>query len=403
MNENKYYLMHKDIVVAEMLISDDGNVSNLKKNQVYADHFPVGGQMNEMKFYEWWKDRAIPKTRDGAKSALQRLGYSSTGSALVNNLALSLNDCYWIKPFTSDLNWKDVNLFENDFVDSFGSLTFNINSKHDFRNITKFHFATSQGELKKKWCIDDEGKRFLLKGNYGDSYQQSLNELFACNIYKQLGFNNYLNYEIANLKTIANTNGIGCFSYNFCNNNVESISVWEYLQTRKIKKNESLYHPLKDICLSLGMKEKDFDYFIDWEIMIDFLITNTDRHMNNISILRDPDTLKTIGFAPVYDNGNSMFYNVPYENLFNMKFSKIETHSFIKHELKLLSYVHNRNCIDFEKLKPDFSIYNKEVFERKIRIKQLESLFNKKLLLLKDFQNDKDIWSYSYIKNHLSE
>lgn len=36
------------------------------------------------KFHDWWKDRAIPKTRHGAKTALQRLGYSSTNSALVD-------------------------------------------------------------------------------------------------------------------------------------------------------------------------------------------------------------------------------------------------------------------------------------------------------------------------------
>jgi DNA polymerase III alpha subunit (gram-positive type) len=71
-----------------------------------------------MKFHEWWKDRAIPKTRHGAKSALQKLGYSSTNSALVNNLALSLSDCYWIQPRGEGLTWKDTNLFTNDFVDT---------------------------------------------------------------------------------------------------------------------------------------------------------------------------------------------------------------------------------------------------------------------------------------------
>lgn len=31
------------------------------------------------------------------------------------NLGLSLTDYYWVKPIDSELEWKDVNLFENDF------------------------------------------------------------------------------------------------------------------------------------------------------------------------------------------------------------------------------------------------------------------------------------------------
>ena len=107
-NPSEYFLMHKDIPVCLMTIDEDGNISKIRRNEDAAGHFPLGGLMNDMKFHEWWKDRAIPKTRHGAKTALQKLGYTSTGSALVNNLALSLSDCYWIKPRGELLAWKDV-------------------------------------------------------------------------------------------------------------------------------------------------------------------------------------------------------------------------------------------------------------------------------------------------------
>ena len=42
---------------------------------------------------------------------------------MVDNLALSLTDCYWIKPIDSDIAWEDVNLYTNHFVDYFGELT----------------------------------------------------------------------------------------------------------------------------------------------------------------------------------------------------------------------------------------------------------------------------------------
>ena len=218
----------------------------------------------------------------GEKTALQKLGYSSTNSALVNNLALSLSDCYWIQPRGEELTWKDVNLFTNDFVDSFGEIT--INQDH------------------------------------------------------------------------------------------------------------ILFYPLKKVCLSIGMQEQQFHDFIDYQIMTDYLLTNTDRHMNNIAIMRNPDTLELLGFAPVFDSGNSMFYHTPYEGLKNVRFREIKTHSFIEKESKLLQYVRNRDLVHIDKAQMDFSIYEKDILERHIRIPELERLYQKKLNLLEAFQRGKDIW-----------
>lgn len=389
---NEYFLMHKDIPVCLMEIDSSGSISNVRRNEGQKRHFPMGGQMNDMKFYEWWRDRAIPKTRNGAKTALQKMGYSSTGSALVDNLALSLHDCYWISPRSESLTWNDVNLFANDFVDTFGELTLNGNADIDIRQETTFHFATSQGELQKKWCIDKNGARYMVKGNHGQSYQQSLNELFATALHENQNFSDFTKYSLVTLKTESGDEGIGCRCYDFCSENVESISAWELLQTRKIKRNESYYYPLKEICMLLGMSEEYFSDFISYQIMTDYLMTNTDRHMNNIAILRNPDTLELLGFAPIYDTGNSMFYNTSFEGLSTVRFEEIKTHSFIEKEVRLLQYVQDRSLVDIDKADIDFSIYEKDVTERKIRIPALQKLYHRKMEMLRSFQRGKDIW-----------
>lgn len=394
-NVKEYFLMHKDIRVCLMEITEDGNIGNVRINENAKAHFPLGGQMNNMKFHDWWRDRAIPKTRHGAKTALQRLGYASTNSALVNNLALSLSDCYWIQPRGENLTWKDTNLFTNDFVDTFGEITINRDHMIDLRKETRFNCATSQGELQKKWCIDKEGRRYMIKGNYGQSYQQSLNEIFATQLHKQQNFEHHTPYSLVKLQVDDNTEGLGCLCYDFCSENIECISAWELLQTVKLKQNESYYYPLKKICLSLGMPEEDFHNFIDYQIMTDYLITNTDRHMNNIAIMRNPDTLELLGFAPIYDSGNSMFYNISYENLSKIKLREIKTHSFVEKECKLLQYVRDRSIVDIGKADMDFSIYEKDIVERHIRIPKLKELYEKKVESLHAFQNGKDIWKES--------
>lgn len=388
----EFYLMHKDIRVCLMEITENGDLRSVRKNEAAFEHFPIGGQMNDMKFHDWWKDRAIPKTRHGAKAALQKLGYASTGNALINNLALSLSDCYWIMPRGEKLRWKDVNLFTNDFVDTFGEITINQDTDVDLRRETRFNCATSQGELQKKWCIDQSGKRYMIKGNYGQSYQQSLNELFATQLHKQQGFDNYTTYSPVKLITENGAEGIGCLSYDFCGEHIESISAWELLQTVKIKQNESLYYPLREVCIRFGMSSDDFDYFIGYQILSDYLITNTDRHMNNIAVLRNPDTLEWLGFAPIFDSGNSMFYNISYDNLSHVDFRNIRTHSFIEKECRLLQYVKDRSLLNIDLAEMDFSIYENDIAEQHMRIPMLKELYYRKMTSLKAFQQGKDIW-----------
>ena len=227
-----------------------------------------------------------------------------------------------------------------------------------------------------------------------DSYQQSLNELFATKLHEQQGFDNYTVYEPVLLSVENGNEGLGCMCYDYCSEDIESISAWELLQTVKLRQNESYYYPFKQVCLSLGISNDEFDRFIDYQIMTDFLLSNTDRHMNNIAILRNPDTLEVLGFAPIFDSGNSMFYDIPFELLSGVKIKEIKTHSFIEGECRLLQYVHDRNLVDINKALADFSIYEKDIVERHIRIEKLKELYEKKLALFCDFQRGRDIWKY---------
>ena len=94
------------------------------------------------------------------------------------------------------MTWNEVNLFTNDFVDTFGEITINKDCMIDLRNKTRFNCATSQGELQKKWCIDDKGRRLMVKGNYGLSYQQSLNEVFASALHEKQKCSFYTPYYL---------------------------------------------------------------------------------------------------------------------------------------------------------------------------------------------------------------
>jgi hypothetical protein len=232
----------------------------------------------------------------------------------------------------------------------------------------------------------------MIKGNYGRSYQQSINELFATKLHEQQEFSNHTSYFPVKVQVDGNREGLGCMCYDFCNETVECISAWEVLQTVKTKQNESYYYPLKKACLNLGMSEKVFTSFMDYQIMTDYLISNTDRHMNNIAVMRNPETLEILGFAPIYDSGNSMFYNIPYDQLDDVNMDEIKTCSFIEKESRLLRYVSDRLVLDMEKTEMDFDIYTMDVYENHIRIPKLKKLYDRKRENLHAFQQGRDIW-----------
>lgn len=381
-----YFLMHKDLVVCSFLLSNDGEISSIQKLEKNIAHFPISGQFNNSNFIEWWKSRAISESKKGIKSILEKLGYTSVGNALVDNLALSLNDCYWIKPFGSSLLWEQVNLFSNDFNDSIGDLEFDFQQKLPKRKKNKFDLASSSGELKKKWFIGEDNKRYLIKGNMGNSYQQSINEVFISQIHQQLNSPFSLKYELVNIKVDDNRQILGCKCANFCNEHVEFIPAYDLIRSEKQKGSDNPLLLFKRVCLKLGMKEEYFHSYMDYLIMTDYLFTNIDRHMNNIGILRDPDTLQLIGFAPIFDNGNSMFYNLNYDDLNNLKLNKIKINSFFDNEARMLTYVRNNKCIDLDKIEFDLLLYEKDIKESRIRYDKIEKLFKQKILMLKEFQ-----------------
>ena len=386
--------MHKDIPVISMEVFPTIDGTKVRFRQIFGDgsHLPIGGQLNPERLKEWWESRAVPKTRTGVSVALRLLNYKSTGNFLIDNLALSLNDCYWIKPDNSFLQWSDVSLYRNNFIDIFGELTFNSKYNRDLVGKTYFRQATSQGELRKKWVISNDGRRILVKGNYGSSYQQSLNEIFATNIHEKQGIpiDWYTYYYLCKVSLENNREELGCFSYNFCNENVELVTAWDLIRSIKKPSNISYFGLFKQLCLGrCCFKEDYFDNFMSYMISTDYLITNTDRHLNNIGLLRNPDTLNWYAFAPIYDSGNSMFYKTG--NLTLVNFDEILISSFLKKEKSMLKYI-NRSVINFSKL-PTFDIfldiYKKDPYMGEERLRNIWELYLKKVNILYDLNKER--------------
>ena len=256
-------------------------------------------QLNEdlkVSLSEWFKGRGIPSLRDDLDLLLAKLNISTPTELLDKAFGLSLSDQYWIKPFDSEIEYKDINFFEHDFEDSeFTSVTFS-NTRDSNTKISLISpNNTTDGRLKKTWIIEN-GKRYLLKGGYKNEVMQPFNEVLATMICKRLGFK-HIPYTIDVIKDKI-VSKCECF----INKDTELISAYQILHNNcnKDKAYENYIKLLENNGISKAREE------IENMFILDFIMLNEDRHLNNFGIIRNVENLNWIETAPIFDTGQSL-------------------------------------------------------------------------------------------------
>lgn len=245
---------------------------------------------------DWYKGRGIPSLRDDLDILLARLNISSPEALLNKAYALSLSDQYWVKPSDLDIHHEDINFFDHPFSDSsFTEITFGSHSIPSTKISLISPNNTTDGRLKKTWIIENN-TRYLLKGGYKEVGLQPFNEVLATMICERLGFDHVpYKIKIVNDKIVSQC---PCF----INSNTELISAYQILHHSCDKTNpyEDYIRILKEHNIS-NPREKIENMFI-----LDYLILNEDRHLNNFGIIRDATSLAWLDIAPIFDNGESL-------------------------------------------------------------------------------------------------
>ena len=248
---------------------------------------------------EWFKGRGIPSWRDKLDLLLHRLNIDTPSELLDKAFGLSLSDQYWIKPYGSNITYDDVNFFQHDFdYAEFLEASLSLNSKVLTKEASlKTPNNTTDGMLKKAWVIED-GVRYLLKGGYKTDVLQPFNEVLASMICDRLGFS-HVPYTLTTYKDQV-VSKCPCF----ITRNTELITAYQ------IKNNMKRYDSREDYETYIKkLEEEGIDNArIKMENMyiLDYLIMNEDRHLNNFGIIRDVNTLKWVDVAPIFDNGQSL-------------------------------------------------------------------------------------------------
>lgn len=335
------YLMKRNIKIARL--DFEGKI--LRRFEVYIEkQLPIGFKNPMLPFEKsfknvitsldnWLQTRKIPNPRPGYAEIKSKLKLYDTTKAMLDNYGLSLNDSYWFKKESDNIKWEDINFYTNTYSRELGDILLNPKGLSNSLNLISPDFTTN-GEDIKRWCqINNES--YLVKTNHTNE-QVACNEVFASNLcyllniphieYKLIrqNINIYKGQEKgfkSNIDIYENKECLFSICKNYCNESYSYVSAQTYIHTLKPATNETLY---KEINSNKKLKEK-----LENIIIIDYLIENIDRHLNNYGFIID-DYNNIVDMFPVFDCGNSMNYldrfhtdTNDYSQMFQKKFEEL--------------------------------------------------------------------------------
>lgn len=380
----KYSLMHKNDKCGTILF--DENIGRITE---YHDDrnglSPYLGNCDIKKIQKWWEMRAVPASRATMQQVINNANCLNTEVYLAKNLGLSMTDTYWIKPSGIDLSFDNV---------KFANLAAYSHGKIPYHNATSYDpNASLGGQMEKYWDLMHKTP-ILVKESYKYYGQQSINEVFASIVHSRQPSNvEFVRYTAE----MTEDRGVQCKCPAFTSENIELLSAYEMVESRKIQNSQALYDEYINICVENGIDYNQIQEFMDYQTMTDFLITNTDEHLLNFGVLRNPNTMKLIGPAPIFDSGNSMFYSdgrkTPYTRAGILD---IPITSFYKREEKLLGKVKNKTAVDLNSIPSAGEVKelyaNAGIPEEKANV--ISKNYDTKAKMLSEFQRGKTISLY---------
>ena len=338
-----YILMSKDIEILKFSYDSETHTVTKIDRVMHPEYSPLGIMeyktgITRKALNNWWKDRSIPASRSRLKEVMAEMDIHSSVELLERCFGLSLSDQYWIKEERSEIEWKDVNFFENDFSEDMGKLLMGQMNYSDGLNVFSPD-NSSDGNLKKKWKIINH-IRCLMKGGNSFNNQEPFNELVATKLYERiLDQRDYVPYELIQENDLY---------YSVCptmvNTDEELVAAYYIDRAMKQRGNDSLYTHFLEACRSLNIPNAKLQ--IDKMIVCDYIIANYDRHYRNFGAIRNIVTLKWIGIAPIFDSGSSLWAIQPTSAIgstYNCKPFKAST----EEQLKL---VNDLSWLDITKL-----------------------------------------------------
>lgn len=299
----KYYLMNKDQKVIAFETEEHFGVSEIVNERFLAGTLPIGF----VDMGTWVEQRNYAKHKEHMKKWLAEWGIDNIDGFLQITHALGLNDSFWIREYDSDLTWDRVNLYYNDFSDVACKTAFETGLFGLQLSTTSPEFTTD-GTFPKCW-IKKDGEIYILKQGLSGASNVGLepNCEFSSSIIGKSIFDNVVDYGLVEYKgklcsicKLFTSENIGYVPFGKTidlNKNYTIPSLIRYFEDYDEKNNSNMCDKFKTM------------------IVLDSIIFNCDRHLNNFGYLFDTESMEILDFAPYFDFNFSFLSSLTDEDL----------------------------------------------------------------------------------------
>lgn len=241
--------------------------------------------------------RLISIQRKNAKQILKHLKLSTRNDMNTRcNIALyckalTLTDSYWVKREVSTSTWSDVNLYTNRLDEALIDVSLNGVSYTPTTTVLSPELTT-KGLFKKAWLRKADGL-YLYKSDDLEDKTNTKAEAIASQLLDAFGLSH-------------------C-PYNLETHNGELMVICPCLATDELSMVDA--SDIKLYCNANGINFRDLCKRIggvDYHNMfvVDYLISNTDRHDGNWAFYMNNDTGKLVSMVPLYDHNLSLIADI---------------------------------------------------------------------------------------------
>lgn len=279
MKKRRYQLMNKNDILANFNLDSKGLVYDLNTEGKMPIHITS--------VEDWVHNRPVAKHRDDIEDMLIKMGLDTPLKILEYSKGLSLIDTLWINK-DEKYNWKDINLYDNNFSEVIS----NIVLEGDKYSINPADITTG-GMLNKRWVRESDYKTYLYKSGtsgFANTGNEPYVEMYVTQIAKVLDIPhviyNTVKYQgniMSRCPNMTEGNSILMHASSFCKCGMPD---------------------LLEACVRFNCLDRLEDLFL-----LDYVIINTDRHLNNIAFIMDSNLEESsVRMSPSYDHGFSLLH-----------------------------------------------------------------------------------------------
>jgi hypothetical protein len=370
-----HILKHKNRSSAYLWIEDGQvlDVTSIKDPEHLPYKFTGDNTKNVKLLNNWLAKRGIPFRREDYDLITKKYKVKDTKELTILSNGLNLTDHFWLCDIKNEKKWEDVNFLDNKFSIRLGEILPKLTEKYEEFINPDF---SSNGRLKKFWIIDGE-ERVLCKDGSGDIRQEPFNEKAVSEIASCLDIDK-VTYKLGELNGVFYSK-CGCM----INRDLEFVNAFMvYLEGNN---TGDRYKDYINICTKKGISNANED--IDKMIILDYLIRNTDRHVGNFGILRNSETLKWEKLSPIFDNGNSFWYDAQGVKFINGK-DLSQSRSFTRTNEENLKLIKEKEWFKKEKLEnvPNL-LYNIFKINKNLDDERIKKIINEYKFRVNNYDN----------------